>query len=51
MSKDTVALVGMAYSGAKTANFGVLGPNVRRFWVKTTVLDYYETKQWLCHIA
>ena len=44
MAKGTVTLVGMAYSGTKTANFGVLGLDFRRFWVKTTVFDYYLTK-------
>ena len=51
MAEGTVALVGMAYLGAKTANFGVLGPNFCRFLVKTTILDYYVTKNWLCDIA
>ena len=51
MAEGTVTLVRMAYSGAKTADFGVLGPYFRRFWVKTTVLDYYVTKKWLCDIA
>ena len=31
MTKGTVTLIGMAYSGAKTANFGVLGPNFPPF--------------------
>ena len=51
VTEGSVTLVGMAYSGAKTANFWVLGPNFRRLWVKTTVLDYYVTKIWLRDIA
>ena len=51
MAKGTFSLVGMAYSGAKTANFGVLGLDFRRFGVKTTVFDYYVTRRWLCDIA
>ena len=39
MAEGTVTLAGMPYLGVKTANFGVLGPNFRHFWVKTTVLD------------
>ena len=44
MAEGTVALVGLAYLGAKTTTFGVLGPNFRLFWVKPTILDYYVTK-------
>ncbi len=51
MAEGTVALVGIAYLEAKTANFGVLGHNFRRCWVKTTVLDYYVTTNWLCDIV
>ena len=46
VTKGTVTLVRMAYSGVITAGFGNLGPYFRRFfWVKTTVLDYYVTKK------
>ena len=51
MAEGTVTLAGMAYLGAKTANFGGLGPNFRRFEVKITVLDYYVINIWSCDIA
>ena len=51
LAKGAVTLVGMAYSGAKTANFGVLGLNIYRFWIKTTVFDYYVTRKWLRDIV
>ena len=51
MAKRKVTLVGIAYSEAKTSTFGVLGPDFRRCWVKTTVLDYYVTKKQLIDIT
>ena len=51
MAEGIVASIGMAYLGANTANFGALWPNFRRFWVKTTVLDYRMTKKGLYDIA
>ena len=45
MAEGTVTLVGLAYLGAKTVNFGDLGLNFHRFGVKTTVLGYYVTKK------
>ena len=47
MAKATVTLVGMAYFGANMANVGVLGSNVGHFGVKTTVIDYYVTKEYI----
>ena len=47
MPKGTVTLVGLTYLVAKTANFGVLEPNFRR-WDKIAVLGYYVTKQ--CYV-
>ena len=51
VAEGTVTLIGLAYLRTKTANFGVLGPNFHRFWVETTVLDYYMTKKGLCDIT
>ena len=43
MAEGTVALVGIAYLEAKTANFAFLGPNFHSFGIKNTVIDYYLT--------
>ena len=52
MAEGEVTLAGVAYLGTKVANFGVLGPNFRRFfWVKITVVNYYVTKKWLYDIV